>query len=67
VHIALLRLVKAAQHVHQRTLASSVGADDGQQFVVTNFDADVSQGCNATESQRDVPGLEHWNVSCTSD
>src|SRR4051794_36712334 len=49
---------EAGQHVEQGRLAGAVGADDTEDLAFVHGDVDIGQRMDATEGDRDGPGLE---------
>src|SRR4051812_19295534 len=58
-HAAGVRLVHGREDVEQRALAGAVRADDRKQLAACHVEADVLEGGDRAEAQREVADLEH--------
>ncbi|MGY4486384.1 hypothetical protein ACVWWR_005575 [Bradyrhizobium sp. LM3.2] len=58
-NLALVRLQEAVEEIEQRGLAGTVGADDAEDLVLVQLEADILHGLEATERAREVANLKH--------
>ncbi len=61
-NVSLLRLVEAAEAVEDRSLAGTVGPNDGEELTVPHEEAHVVDCLKAGKGQRDVIDFEQRTV-----
>src|SRR5690606_19997340 len=63
-HLALMRTLEAAQHVHHRGLARSIGADQADDLALADGKRNALDGVHAGKAHTYVRGVEfrgiHW-------
>ena len=55
---SLLRMIKTIDDIQHRTLAGTVGADDGANLALANIEADVIENLHHAKGEADVIDLE---------